>query len=117
MYDLHALQLANYHYVVEKLEALEPSEEFPAYTVGLLKEEMKQHIDRLESRWSRSGTTLAGARNSEKSALIAVEARALDLERQAIIAAHEEGLISDKTAKILRDNVALMELDIEEQLE
>ncbi|MDR2035831.1 MAG: sodium:proton antiporter [Coriobacteriales bacterium] len=116
LYDLHSLQLANYRYVIETLENTLPSDEYPAYTVDLIKKEMKQHLVRLEDRWGRDGTTLVTARK-DQSAIIAVEARALECERQAIQQAFETGAISDETAKMLRDNVALMELDIEEQLE
>jgi len=116
MYDLHTLQLTNYRYVVEKLGELEPSDEYPAYTVLLIKNEMKQRIERLESRWERSGTMAANMRR-DQNVTIAIEARALDMERKTILQAYEEGSISEATAKMLRDNVALMELDIEEQLE
>ena len=116
MYDLHTLQLANYRYVVEKLGELEPSDEYPAYTVVLIKNEMTQRIARLESRWERSGTMAANIRR-DQNVTIAIEARALDLERKAILQAYEDGSISEETAKMLRDNVALMELDIEEQLD
>ncbi|MCL2528814.1 MAG: sodium:proton antiporter [Coriobacteriia bacterium] len=116
MFDLHTLQLANYRYVVEKLGELEPSDEFPAYTVALIKNEMNQRIARLESRWERSGTMAANIRR-DQYLTIAIEARALDFERKAILKAYEDGKISEETAKMLRDNVALMELDIEEQLD
>jgi len=116
MYDLHTLQLANYRYVVEKLEELEPSDEFPAYTVALIKNETIQRIARLENRWERSGTMAANIRR-DQYVTITIEARALDLERKAILKAYEDGNISEETAKMLRDNVALMELDIEEQLD
>lgn len=114
--DRHALQLANCRYVVDKLKVLEPSDEFPAYTVTLIRNEMKQRIARLESRWERSGNLAANFRRNQ-DVTIAIEARALDLERKAILRATKEGSISEATAKMLRDNVALMELDIEEQLD
>jgi hypothetical protein len=46
-----------------------------------------------------------------------IETFALRSEREAIEAALLAGDISRKTARSLRDNVALMELDIESQLE
>lgn len=119
MYDLHALQLANYRFAIKKLEELEPSEDYPAYTVDLIKKELEQRATRLESRWGRDGLGSPVLENmrSNHRLLVDVEARALDYERKAIQKAHEEGAISDETAKMLRDNVALMELDIEEQLD
>lgn len=114
--DLHSLQIKNYQYALEKLEALEPSEEFPAHTVGLIRNETKQRLERIQSRWPRGESELADTRR-EQSQMVSVQVRALYLERRAIFQAFEDGTISDKTAKTLRDNVALMELDIEEQLE
>ena len=116
IYDLHTLQLTNYRHAIKKLEELEHSDEYPVYTVDLIRKELQQRVARLESRWGQNGKARATVRR-DQNALIAVEARALDLERKAVITAHEAGTISNETAKTLRDNVALMELDIEEQLE
>ena len=116
IYDLHTLQMANLHYAVEKLEELEPSEEFPAYTVGLIRNEIKQRAERLESRWEQGGARAAGIRR-DQNVILEVETRALELERKVILQALDDGAISADTAKMLRDNVALMELDIEDQLD
>lgn len=139
-YEMRALQLECYRYALEKLNSHEPSEELPAHTVALIKNEMEMRAQRIESRWRGSSvkssfgggaplphetesTTssqaggIPGGRQGYERELLAIEAEALDLEREAITQALDEGLISGQTAKLMRDNVAIMELDIEDQLD
>lgn len=115
-YDLNALRLENYRYAIEQLSKHEHAEELPLRTVELVRTEMEQRLLRLENRWGRDGVAPTGPRGYEKS-LLRIESRALELEREAINEAYEEGSLSAETAKMLRDNVAMMELDIEDQLE
>lgn len=115
-YELQALQLENYRYAVKVLKDHQPTEEMPAHTVALIRAELEQHLSRLENRWrGRGGSSLIMQKQQDE--LIAVEARALDLERTAINEALANDDISAATAKMMRDNVAIMELDIEDQLE
>ncbi len=115
-YDIHALQIDNYRYAIKRLSGHEPTDDLPAHTVDIIRVELEQRLLRLEARWDRNGITRGGRKRAEEEQIL-VEARALDLEREAIKEAYEEGSISSETAKMLRDNVALMELDIEDQLE
>lgn len=113
-YEVQTLQLENYRYIVSKFKELEPTEDMPAHTVALVRSEYEQRVHRFEARRSSDRSL---SRQRQEAERIAIEARALDLERQAISEAHNDGLITNETAKMLRDNVAMMELDIEDQLE
>jgi CPA1 family monovalent cation:H+ antiporter len=144
MYEIRALQIENYHYAIDKLRKLEPTEDMPAHTTTAVRVELEQRVARLEGRWRRghgiSGAadavgavsavggavggaaadavgTVHGDFKGGDDSRIALEARALDLERAAISDALDEGKISGETAKLMRDNVAIMELNIEDQLE
>lgn len=114
-YEMQALQLENYRYVVDLLNNHTPTEEMPAHTVALVRSELEQLLTRLENRLGKGRRS----RNIQKreNELIAVEAKALDKERRAISEALANGDITAATAKMMRDNVAIMELDIEDQLE
>lgn len=134
-FEMHALQIECFNYAINKLNEHQSTEELPAHTVALIKSEMEMRAQRLEGRWG-GGRVGAGLRNATNAArggvandgptgglqgyekeLLALEAEALDLEREAINKALADNLISNETAKLMRDNVAIMELDIEDQLE
>ncbi|MDR1358029.1 MAG: sodium:proton antiporter [Coriobacteriales bacterium] len=112
-HELRALQIENYRYALAKLHEHEPSEELPERTVKLMIMEMEQQLSRLENRGRRGAGATVQRHNEERAA---VEARALDLEREAINDALDQGNISSEAAKTLRDNVAMMELDMEDRL-
>jgi CPA1 family monovalent cation:H+ antiporter len=107
---------ANYYYVRERLEKFGQQEAEDATTVRAA----ALILIELERRIARSYISLEnrGANRQEyERRLIEVEAKALEFEREAISDSLEEKRISRATAKEMRDNVAMMELDIEEQLE
>ncbi|HBT95858.1 MAG TPA: hypothetical protein DEB24_07170 [Coriobacteriia bacterium] len=128
MMALRDLQRDNCMYVIGRLEVLkgevavgeaEDCEE--CITVSVIEaaiEEYKRRMARLEDpeRLSRLKLDKNQRINFEES-MLRVEAHALQYERDAIEEALSEGNISRTTARHLRDNVAMMELDIEEQLD
>ncbi|MDR1185216.1 MAG: hypothetical protein LBK67_10550, partial [Coriobacteriales bacterium] len=114
--ELRDLILANYRYVREKLEELTQQQTEDATTTratSLVLIELERRIARLDNPRGYRGD---GRKEYERQ-LIEVEARALEYEREAIGDALEGKRISRATAKEMRDSVAMMELDIEEQLE
>ncbi len=115
-YEMHTLQLENLTFAVARLREHVPTEDLPQDTVDLVRLELEQHVRRLESRINRGSRTTA-AMQSRLEKYIIVELRALDFEREAINEALNEGSITEATAKLLRDNVSIMELDMEELLD
>ncbi len=125
---LRDLQRDNCIHVVEKLEALKENKDvklclddevcITPQAIQAAIDENKRRIDRLEDPERIQGLKLDRTQrlNFEEN-MLKVEAHALQYERDAIEAAFSEGNISRTTARNLRDNVAMMELDIEEQLD
>jgi CPA1 family monovalent cation:H+ antiporter len=114
--EFRDLIVANYRYVQGKLEehaAQEVEDKEYSRVAALVLIELKRRVSRLDIPRG----SLSGARQEYERQLLAVEARALELEREAINDALDHKRISRATAKEMRDNVAMMELDIEEQLE
>ena len=111
-FELRELMLENYRNVIEKLRVYQEEEGAPKRIVGLVKMEFERRAARFESPRG-----FAPGAQSDHHLFLRVEARALEFEREAINLAREQELISRDTAKQLRDSVAVMELDIEEQLE
>jgi CPA1 family monovalent cation:H+ antiporter len=114
--ELRDLTLANYRYVQEKLEDLARQQTEDAATTraaALVLVEFERRV----ARFDNLGIHRGDSRKEHERQLIEVEARALEYEREAINDALEGKRISRATAKEMRDNVAMMELDIEEQLE
>jgi CPA1 family monovalent cation:H+ antiporter len=114
--EIRDLILANYRYVQGKLEEFAQQQAADTTTTraaALVLVELGRRIVRLDNPRGRRGDN----RQEHEQQLIEVEARALEYEREAINNALEQKRISRATAKEMRDNVAMMELDIEEQLE
>ena len=114
-FELRVLQVENYRYALTELRKLEPTDDMPEHAIAAARMDINRHLARLENGWNRGGTS--PDQQMREQEIIAVEARALDLEREAISEALLEGDITAETAKMLRDSVAIMELDIEDQLE
>jgi CPA1 family monovalent cation:H+ antiporter len=116
-FELRDLIIANYCYVREKLEEFQQQQQDEDTTTvrvaALILVELERRIARFDIPRERAGSSL----QEHERHLIEVEARALEFEREAISDALEQKRMSRLTAKEMRDNVAMMELDIEEQLE
>lgn len=112
-FELRGLTIENYQYVLEKLADYAQEPGAPRRVVELISTEFERRIARMRNpRGFRRGT-----REDYGMLLLEMETRALEFEREAIGDALIHNKISRETAKRLRDNVAMMELDIEEQLE
>jgi CPA1 family monovalent cation:H+ antiporter len=112
-YELRELNIENYKYVMEKLKEYDKKPDAPHRVVELIQIEFERRIARMRNpRGFRPGSN-----GDFETQELEIEARALEYEREAIAEALEHNRISRETAKELRDNVAMMELDIEEQLE
>jgi hypothetical protein len=111
--EIKELAIENYLHVQKRLEDYAQEADAPVGTIELIGIEFERRVARLRAPRS----FLAGARGGLEDCFFEVEARALEFEREAISDALHENRISRTTAKQMRDNVAMMELDIEEQLE
>jgi CPA1 family monovalent cation:H+ antiporter len=114
--ELHDLIITNYRYVQHKLEEYsiqERDDEPRKRAASLILIELERRLDRLDNPQGRLGRP----HREYEEHILAVEARALEFEREAINEAFEQKRISGHTSKELRDSIAMMELDIEEQLE
>jgi CPA1 family monovalent cation:H+ antiporter len=114
--EFRDLIVANYRYVQGKLEehaSQEAEDKEYSRVAALVLIEIERRIARLDIPRG----SLSSVRQEHERQLLEVEARALELEREAINDALDHKRISRATAKEMRDNVAMMELDIEEQLE
>jgi CPA1 family monovalent cation:H+ antiporter len=110
--NLRDVQRENYHFALEKLESVIDELDTPAEAVRYIISDVQNRLSWLES--PRPATN--GDRSVFAEQVLEIEARALEFERAAIEDAVSQGLVSRKTAKYLRDNVAIMSLDIEEQI-
>jgi CPA1 family monovalent cation:H+ antiporter len=111
-FELRELTIENYLHVQNKLAEYAQEPDAPVRAIGLISIGLERRIARLRS----PRRILSGVRNYEER-LLEVESRALEFEREVINEALACNRISYATAKQMRDNVAMMELDIEEQLE
>jgi CPA1 family monovalent cation:H+ antiporter len=112
-FEVRELTIENYLYVQERLKEYAKEPGAPTRTVELIRLEFERRVARLRN----PREFFSGADGDFKGKFLEVEARALEFEREAIREALLNNKISRSTAKQLRDNVAMMELDIEEQLE
>lgn len=110
--ELITLQAENYRFVLRKLDQLIAEPDAPIKAINLIVNDFQRRLSRLENPRLR-----AAGRPQLEAQVLEIETKALQHERAAIEHALEHGRISRATAKQLRDNVTLMELDIEEQLE
>ncbi|MDR3136533.1 MAG: sodium:proton antiporter [Coriobacteriales bacterium] len=97
----------------EQQPGLPKRPKLPKHTIELATIELRQRLNRWEAH------NLSDPRQSiskTQATRLRVETLALDLERNVIKNALEQGRISAQTAKTLQDNVTIMELDIEAQL-
>jgi len=118
--ELRVLQKENTRYSLVRLEELKNDPECPLATqkaVRYLTAELQRRADFPEDRGSAQRAMDARRRPEYEMQVLVLEHRALEYEREAIGEALEKGAITKQTAKEMRDNVAMMELDIEEQLE
>jgi CPA1 family monovalent cation:H+ antiporter len=111
--ELRDLMTENYLHVQEKLAEYRKEPDAPTGAIDLISIEFERRLIRLRGPQG----FLANAREGFGDHLLDVETRALEFEREAISDALLHKRISRATAKQMRDNVAMMELDIEEQLE
>ncbi|MDR1422521.1 MAG: hypothetical protein LBI64_06640, partial [Coriobacteriales bacterium] len=114
-FELRGLMFENLRYTSEQLAELcaDPSSD---EDTRKLAEQMIAEFQRRLNRGHTRRSPNNAQRHYEKQ-LLATQARALAFERDAIEAALNKGALSRERAKIMRDNVAMMELDIEDQLE
>ena len=116
-YSLRELYRYNYHYVLEKLEALSCEPDAPVESIRYWYSEIQYRLSQPENhRPENSRPGIPGGRAALAEQVLEIESRALEFEREAIEDAVSQGQISRKTAKYLLDNVAIMSLDIEEQI-
>jgi CPA1 family monovalent cation:H+ antiporter len=111
--ELRDLVTENYLHVQEKLAEYREEPDAPTEVIDLISIELERRIVRLRNPRG----FLTNAREGFGDHFLEVEARALEFEREAINDALFHKRISRAAAKQMRDNVAMMELDIEEQLE
>jgi CPA1 family monovalent cation:H+ antiporter len=112
-FEVKELTIENYRYVIKKLKEYAQQPDAPKRVIELVSTEFERRIARM---LHMGGFRRGNSEDYEKLSL-ALETRALEFEREAIADALAHNKISRETAKELRDNVAMMELDIEEQLE
>jgi CPA1 family monovalent cation:H+ antiporter len=111
--ELRDLVTENYLHVQEKLAEYREQPDAPTEVIDLISIELERRIVRLRNPRG----FLTNAREGFGDHFLEAEARALEFEREAINDALLHKRISRAAAKQMRDNVAMMELDIEEQLE
>jgi CPA1 family monovalent cation:H+ antiporter len=112
-FELRELTMENYLHVQERLKEYAKEPDAPVRAIKLIGIEFEQRIARLKNPRS----FLVDAQGGPEDHFLEVKAQALEFEREAINDALHCNRISRATAKQMRDNVAMMELDIEEQLE
>jgi CPA1 family monovalent cation:H+ antiporter len=112
-FELRDLVTENYLHVQEKIAEYREEPDSPVEVIDLISIELERRLVRLRNPRG----FLTNAREGFEDHFLEVEARALEFEREAINDALLHKRISRATAKQMRDNVAMMELDIEEQLE
>jgi CPA1 family monovalent cation:H+ antiporter len=114
---LQELQRVNYRYVLRRLDTLMSEPDAPIRAINMVVSDFRRRLSRLEGA-TRPLAQLSQQKNRDFEARLSdVETEALNYEREAIKSAQAHGRISRATAGQLFDNVAMMELDIEEHLE
>jgi NhaP-type Na+/H+ or K+/H+ antiporter len=111
------LQNENYRMALRRLDRLMAEPDAPIAAINLMAGDLRRRRDRL-----RDAERPLQALSREKFAdfqlsVLDIETRALHYEREAIERQRKAGRISRETARHLRDNVSIMEIDIEQQLE
>jgi CPA1 family monovalent cation:H+ antiporter len=112
-FELRELTIDNYLHVLVRLKDYAQEPDAPVNAIELISAEFERRVARLRNPAGPRG----GSRTDFATQQLEVQARALEYEREAIADALSHDKISRTIAKQLRDNVAMMELDIEEQLE
>jgi CPA1 family monovalent cation:H+ antiporter len=115
-FELRGLVFENLRCTIERLESLRVDESVDE-TERKVAEQLIAEFQRRLERGTRRQMLLNSSQRAYEKQLLAVQARALAFERDSIEATRARGAISRDCAKMMRDNVAMMELDIEEQLE
>jgi hypothetical protein len=105
------LTILNYKYAIQKLEGYLLEPDSPHSLVKLIIIELERRISRLQNP-----REMLRNNRQDEDILLGVKAQAMEIERKSINMAAECNKISRSTAKELLDNVAIMELDAEEQL-
>jgi hypothetical protein len=86
-------------------------------TINMIVDEIHRRLQRMDGRDGAVATTVDRARSFElEDKRRSVEINAMQAERAFIESALVHGKITRDTARRMRDNVALMELDIEDQI-
>jgi CPA1 family monovalent cation:H+ antiporter len=112
-FEMRELALENYLNVQKQLEDYAQEPGTSTRTIELIRIELERRVARLNG----PRRILDSAREDRESNFLEAETRALEFEREQIKEALLHNKISRATAKQMLDNVAMMELDIEEQLE
>jgi hypothetical protein len=103
--------------ILRRLDELMSEEGAPIRSINLIISDIRRRLERYETLATQGSLIPEGVqREMFKEKVFAVEAHALQFERESIEQALEHNRISRATAKQMRDNVAIMELDIEDQI-
>jgi len=111
------LQRENTRYALGQLREYQLQPDAPKAAIRFAITDYERRLDRLEAaEYDRLAANKVQRLEYERQ-ILDVKARALHYEREAIDDTLAKGLISRDTARHLRDNVALIEIDIEDQME
>ena len=109
--EMRRLQIATECYVVEKLEALVSSDEFKTEDVTSLLLEYQANVAALKNSLPTLTTSFKVANRADD-----VKRYAYQIELEQIQTMYEEGRIGRACAKRMRENVHLMQLDLEDNV-
>jgi CPA1 family monovalent cation:H+ antiporter len=115
-FELRGLIFENLRHAIDQLTALRDDEALDKAECKVAEQMIAEFRRRLD-RGTRSQVMPNSAQQTYEAEVLAVQTRALAFERDAVELALAKGLLSHERAKLMRDNVAMMELDIEQQLE
>ncbi|MDR1713298.1 MAG: sodium:proton antiporter [Coriobacteriales bacterium] len=120
-FEMRELRVENARYTLGRLQAMEDdpaTSDEEKRVLGYLIAETQRHLMRRDEGDSLvQRAQQVGRPNVSEQQVLLIERHALELEREHIEAARNDGSLSRPSAKQMLDNVAMMELDIEEQLE
>jgi CPA1 family monovalent cation:H+ antiporter len=116
---LRELQHENFRYALSKLDTLMDERPQDIQAINRTMAEFRRRTKRLsgDERGAVGGTLQSVREVGHAEAKRRVEMRAMRYEREEIEQALIHGKISRATARSMRDNLAMMELDIESQLD
>lgn len=109
--ELHRLQVSTHGYVVDKLHAMMTDEEVPTEDVSKLLVEYEAALAALRRKTPSVTTSFKIIDQTDD-----VRRLAYQLELEEIQKMYERGRIDRQAAKSMRDNVYLMQMDLEDRL-